>query len=299
VAVNIDKEALDWGTVKIDYPIICDAKTFLSELPQHIKGIGSRTSKSWRSKCAQYKAYNDTPRQWSRQADFVNPYVFMDVLSEATEEGEVVVVDGGGTNLYTSFQGYKPKARQRLTLSSGICAMGTGLPEAVGACFACGRKRTICTTGDGSLQLNIQELQTVVHHQLPVKIFVMSNEGYLAIRHTQDGFLQSRYVGSSSRGGVSLPDFIEVATAYRLKTARVRNHTELHEAMSWIMSDPGPVLCELMVSPQQKLICSQGFKENADGTFSARPLEDMEPLLDREEFLQNMVTRPLELCTES
>jgi acetolactate synthase-1/2/3 large subunit len=167
--------------------------------------------------------------------------------------------------------------------------MGSGLPEAIGACFAHGRKRTICLCGDGSMQLNIQELQTIVHHQLPIKIFVFNNAGYLSIRGTQDGFLKSNYVGSDASGGVSLPDFLRVAEAYGIKTNRARTNDDIHSKIQWALAEPGAVVCELMISPSQEIIPRLGFDARADGTFAPRPLEDMYPYLDRNEFSRNMV----------
>jgi acetolactate synthase-1/2/3 large subunit len=232
------------------------------------------------------------PSEWRQPEDYVNGYVFMEFLSDMLECDDIIVVDGGGTVVYTAFQAFKVKEGQRLTLSSGICAMGTGLPESVGACFANNRKRTICITGDGSLQLNIQELQTILHHNLPIKIFVMNNAGYLAIRHTQDAFLESNYVGSAESGGLSLPDFLKVAEAYKIKTVRINNNREIPKKLQWVLREDGPVVCELMVSPRQQLIVQQGFDRNPDGTSSPRPLEDMYPYLDRKEFLENMIVEP-------
>ena len=251
------------------------------------------TDKSWwREKCSNYKSYNAVQSEWRMQKEYVNPYVFIDVLSDELGNDDVIAVDGGGTALYMSFQGCKIKRGQRLIVSAGIASMGTGLSESIGACIANGRKRTICMIGDGSMQLNIQELQTIVHYNLPIKIFVFNNSGYLAIRHTQDAFFNSNYVGSSSDGGVSMPDFQKVANAYGIKAVRVSDNGELLDKVQSVLQESNSVLCEIMISPDQQLIPRIGFKENPDGTFSSRPLEDMCPYLKREEFLENMVVKP-------
>jgi acetolactate synthase-1/2/3 large subunit len=247
---------------------------------------------SWRKKCVRYKKYNMTIRKSKEGKTFIDPYHFMDTLSDELNNQDVIIVDGGGTNLYISFQAFKVKKGQRLVTSSAIASMGTGLPESIGACFANNKGRTICLTGDGSLQLNIQELQTVVHHKLPIKIFVMNNDGYLAIRHTQKSFLKSNFTGASSRGGLSLPDYQKVAKAYGLKTIRISKKSELSKGIRKSLNTPGPVLCEIIVSPDQELIATQGFDDNGNGTFSPRPLEDMYPFLSREEFLENMLIKP-------
>ncbi len=185
VLVDIDPVEIENRTIQVDLTIECDVKLFLQKLIMVASKINSNNLSLWREKCLKYKYYNLIPLEWKKQKNYVNPYVFVDTLSDELEKDDVIVVDGGGTALYMSFQGTKIKEGQRLVVSSGIAAMGTGLPESIGACFANSRKRTICMTGDGSLQFNIQELQTIVHHKLPIKIFVFNNRGYLAIRHTQ------------------------------------------------------------------------------------------------------------------
>jgi len=295
IMVDIDERELQFKTVRVDIPIHCDAKLFLDQMVRRAPRRKNKDVSPWLERCQKYKGFNSIPNEWKRQENYVNPYVFMDTLSGEVGADEVVVVDGGGTNMFTSFQGFKTKEGQRLTLSSAIGSMGTGLPESVGACFANNRKRTICLVGDGSMQLNIQELQTIVHHRIPIKIFVMNNAGYLAIRHTQAQFLRANYPGSSLKGGMSLPDFLKVATAYGLKNTRVHNHSELLEKIRWCLEESGPVLCEIMVSPDQQLIAQQGFAVNPDGTYSPRPLEDMYPYLDRKEFLENMIVKPLDV----
>lgn len=291
VMVDIDEKELKFRTVTVDLPIRCDAKIFLQEMIAQGQQYAHHDITWWRDKCFHYRKYNAVPDKWIKQKKYVNPYVFMDILSDAMNGVEVIVVDGGGTNLYTSFQALKVKEGQRLTLSSGICAMGTGLPESVGACFANNKMCTICLTGDGSFQLNVQELQTIVHHNLPIKIFVMNNAGYLAIRHTQSAFLEANFIGSCKSGGTSLPYSIKVAKAYGLKTARINNHSELQEKIQWALQESGPTLCEIMVSPKQQLVPQQGWIRKPDGTFSPRPLEDMYPFLSRDEFLENMIVR--------
>lgn len=292
IVVDIDRKELEFKTVRVDFPIHCDAKVFLTNIGKYHKDIITKENNSWRHKCLGYKKYNLITEKLREQNKYVNPYVFIDVLSAELDNQDVIVVDGGGTNLYISFQAFKVKEGQRLATSSAIAAMGTGLPESIGACFARNKGRTICLTGDGSIQLNIHELQTIMHHKLPVKIFVMNNNGYLAIRHTQKAFLGSNFTGSSLGGGISLPNYQKVAKAYGLKTIRITKNIDILKAIRFTLTTPGPVLCEIMVSPEQELIATQGFDKNPDGTFSARPLEDMYPFLDRKEFLENMLVKP-------
>lgn len=292
VMVDIAKEELEYQTVRVDLPIQCDAKLFFKEMLNQApyKELGLKDW--WLEKCIKYKLYNSVPQEWTAQRDYVNPYVFIDILSDELNDNDIIVVDGGGTVVYITFQAFKVKEKQRLILSSGIGAMGTGLPESVGACFASGGKRVICLCGDGSMQLNIQELQTIVHHNLSVKIFVFNNGGYLAIRHTQDGFLDGNYVGSNAQGGLSLPDFKKVAAAYGINSTQINNHGELRDKIRWTLENPGPWLCEVMINREQEMMPRQGFEQKPDGTFAPRPLEDMYPYLDRQEFLDNMIVAP-------
>ena len=170
--------------------------------------------------------------------------------------------------------------------------MGSGLPESIGACFGSGRRRTLCLSGDGSMQLNIQELQTIRHHQLPIKIFITDNGGYLSIRGTQQEFLAGNYVGSNAAGGMSLPDYTKVAAAYGLPVVAIERPENLRSVLAGVLSRPGPEVCVVRASPVQEIIPRQGFDRRADGTFAARPLEDMAPFLDRQEFAAAMQIPP-------
>ena len=170
--------------------------------------------------------------------------------------------------------------------------MGYDLPAAIGACFANGKKRVICIAGDGSVHLNIQELQTVVHHRLPIKIFVLHNNGYLSIRSTQDAYFPGKYVGADSSSGVSLPDFVKLAEAYGLATERIPNHEGMDKKIQRVLDHPGPILCEIRMSPRQTLYPKVASEVRPDGTMVSKPLEDMFPFLDRKEFLENMLIKP-------
>ena len=292
IVVDIDPTEILFETVKRDLSIQCDAKIFLDMLLKN--GFDKSTDiKQWLEKCAKYKAYNGIPKEWKEQKTYVNPYVFIDALSDYLDSEDTIVVDGGGTALYMPFQSMKLKEGQRMIVSAGIGAMGSGIPESIGACFASNKKRTICFCGDGSMQFNIQELQTIYHHNLPIKIFLFNNDGYLAIRHTQIDFLNRNFVGSDSRGGVSLPDFQKVVAAYGIKITRIYNHIEMNEKIKWTLNSSDPVVCEIMIPSDQELIPRAGFKKNADGTASGMPLEDMFPFLDRKEFFENMLVEPL------
>jgi acetolactate synthase-1/2/3 large subunit len=218
-------------------------------------------------------------------------------LSDLSADDDVIVVDGGGTNVYISFQTFAIKGRQRMILSTGLCAMGSGLPESIGACFGSGGRRTLCLCGDGSMQLNIQELQTIRHHQLPIKIFITDNSGYLSIRGTQKEFLDENYVGSQASGGMSLPDYSKVAAAYGLPVFVIERPEDLIAGIRRTLAGSGPAVCIVRCSPVQEVIPRQGFDRKSDGMFAPRPLEDMMPFLERDEFAAAMQIPPWNAIT--
>jgi acetolactate synthase I/II/III large subunit len=292
VMVDIDPVELTHRTVRVDLPIQSDAKAFLKAM----NGVGVQPTQvlpAWRKACDTFRQqYNRVPEAWYNQSERVNPYVFMEQLSHALNSEDQIVVDGGGTVNQIAFQTLSTRLGQRIIISSGLCAMGSGLPESVGACKAANERRTICLSGDGSLQLNVQELQTIKHHQLPVKIFVLCNDGYVSIRTTQDGFLNGHHVGSSAEGGMSVPSYVKVAEAYGIKAMRIENHHELRSSIAQALAHPGPVLCEIAVAANHAPEPRQGFDRRPDGTGVPRPLEDMYPYLDRDEFRAAMFTSP-------
>jgi acetolactate synthase-1/2/3 large subunit len=294
VMVDIDKTELDYETVKVDLPVHSDVSQFVEEMHRQISSMRHKTSfEWWCAKCNNYKSHNEIPREWIEQEEFINPYVLIDTISDKLKTSDIIISDGGGTVVYTTFQSFKVKLGQRLLVSSGLCSMGTGLPESIGASFINRDQRVICFIGDGSMQLNIQELQTIAHHSLNIKVFVFNNNGYLSIRHTQDGFLESSYTGSASMCGISLPNYIDIARAYGVKGVRLNNHKELYAKLDELLDMPGPIVVEIMIAENQQVIPAQGFVKKLDGTFSPRPLEDMYPYLSRSEFLENMIIKPL------
>jgi acetolactate synthase-1/2/3 large subunit len=172
--------------------------------------------------------------------------------------------------------------------------MGFGLPGAIGACVANSRKKTICISGDGGLQMNIQELQTMVHYNLPIILFVLNNRGYLTIKLMQQNHF-GRYVGSDPDSGLSCPDIVKVANAYGIKAERIKDQKELHEKIDRVLAEPGPFVCEIVMPENQPLIPRLSSLKKPDGTIVSKPLEDLYPFLSREEFLDNMIVKLVEI----
>ncbi|MFM6173526.1 MAG: thiamine pyrophosphate-binding protein [Sphaerospermopsis kisseleviana] len=293
VMVDIDRGELEHRTVRVDLSIQSDAKDFMQQMLERLPVGPLAQISAWREKVVGYKnRYNSFPSSWAARERFVHPYVFMDRLSDELDGNDIVVVDGGGTIDQVAFQAFRVKQGQRFFACVGMGAMGSGLPEAVGACLGGGGRRTICLVGDGSLQLNVQELQTIVHHKLPIKMFVLCNDGYTSIRATQEGFLGGNYVGSEASGGVSLPDYVKIAQAYGVPAFRIDRHADLGILRDVLETD-GPCLCEIVSCKEDQPLPRQGFERQPDGTNAPRPLEDMFPYMERDEFKAAMIVEPV------
>jgi len=280
--VDIDPVEIAECSIPVQLPIVADVREFLMRFLDGAPSKLQDRSASWLSACETYRTYylHSAP---SLAAE-LTAYTMVSTLSDLSAEDDIIVVDGGGTNVYVSFQAFRVKGNQRMILSTGLCCMGSGLPESLGAHYASGGKRVLCLTGDGSFQLNIQELQTIYHHRLPVKIFVTENGGYVSIRQTQNEFLEGQYVGSAPASGMSLPDYTKVAEAYGIPSFSIHHISELRSTLAKVLAAEGPSVCVIHCSPTQEVIPRQGFDRNTNGTFSPRPLEDMAPFLDRDVF---------------
>jgi acetolactate synthase I/II/III large subunit len=159
---------------------------------------------------------------------------------------------------------------------------------AIGACIGSGKRRTLCCTGDGSFQFNVQELLTIAHYHLPIQVFVLNNQGYSNIRGTQNAFFEGRFVGADEASGVGNPHFDRLAAAYDLRYSRIENHSGLDAGIRAAIAGEGPGICEVNVSPTQGIWPKASAFRRPDGTFESRPLEDMSPFLSREELWENM-----------
>ena len=292
IAVDIDPHELQKPTIFPDMRVHCDAKILLEELAHQLRSKPIAPKQEWMEWCTiRRQRYPSVVPEYRAVTDHVNSYHFIEVLSKLMSPSDVIVLGDGTANTCT-FQAISLKKGQRLFTNSGCASMGYDLPAAVGACFANGKKQVICITGDGSIHLNIQELQTIMHHRLPIKIFVLNNDGYLAIRTTQDAYFGGHYVASDPSSGVTLPDFVKIAEAYGLATARIANHRGMEKTLQTVLNHPGPILCELNMSPTQTLYPKLASEIRPDGTMVSKPLEDMFPFLTREEFMENMIIKP-------
>lgn len=240
IMVDIDANELCKKTIEIDEPIHCDAKVFLEELyKQDIK------LNRW-----DIKVNPINPDNYLCDKNYLNVYKFLNELSEYPEKMDVVTANGMAS--LAPHQALKISRGQRFLTNPGLGHMGSGLPMAIGACVANGKKPVICSEGDGSIMLNVQELQTVLHHNLPLKIFIFNNNGYYSIRNTHLKFFNKIFASDPS-SGVTLPDFSKIIPAWGLAYERINNDSELPK-LKKVMEHQGPVVCELMIDPNQPLL---------------------------------------------
>lgn len=287
IVVDIDKGETDkfkrFG-MRVDICINSNALVFFETINKKLKKVKARDIAEW------VKIIDEWKRQYPiclpgyfDQKEGVNSYAFLKTLSEESSEGDVVIADTGG-NLAQTMQGYRPRRNQMLFSAFNHSPMGYSLPASIGAFFADRRRRVICIAGDGGIQMNIQELATIAKHKVPVKIFVFNNKGYGMIKQTQDDWLESRYEASSIRTGIAVPDFIKVAQGYGLKTEEILSHRNMREKIKKILKNNKSILCNVNISESQRTVPMLKF---------GRPIEDANPLLDREEFLKNMIVEPM------
>jgi acetolactate synthase-1/2/3 large subunit len=224
----------------------------------------------------------------------VNQYVLTQVLGEAMTGGDLLVPASSGASSEVTCQAFPIKAGQRLLNAQGLGSMGFGIAAAIGACLASGGRRTVCIEGDGGFHMNNQELETVRRLDLPIKFFVLNNGGYGSIQATQRAYFEGRYVGSGPSSGMTLPDTRKIAAAYGLRTAAIRDHAGVRAAVRDVIETPGPVVCEVFVSPSQVTTPRVTSRQRPDGSMVTAPMEDMWPFLDRDEFRRNMLIPTVE-----
>jgi acetolactate synthase-1/2/3 large subunit len=291
--VDIDRSELRKPTLDFHMSIHADASLFIKEMLSRLAGRKIAPKKNWLDWCRKKKKILPSLEQDNPGSPkYVSSYVFAGKLFEALKPNSIVVT-GNGTAYTSTFQAMRLKKGVRVFANQGCAAMGYDLPAAIGAAIAEKKKQVVLITGDGSIQMNIQELQTLITCHLPVKIFVLNNKGYLAIRATQDAYFQSRYIASGASSGVICPDICRVANAYGIKTSRIYNEKGLAGKISRLLNNPSPALCEIMMDPKQTLYPKISSAVKPDGSLASRPLEDMYPFLPRDEFRKNMIIKPL------
>jgi acetolactate synthase-1/2/3 large subunit len=291
IVVDIDLTSHQKKTIQIHRLIQSDAKKFLEGILIFLDERKlSKSYEDWLEKCVVWKKkYPVCLPEYQDTKGAINIYSFVDRLSELSAPGDVFIADAGSA-FYAVSQGIQlTKDKQRYIPSGAMATMGYALPAAIGVSVATGDKRVLAVTGDGSLQQNIQELQTLLHYNLPVKLFVLNNDGYVSIRASQKNYFKERYIGEGGKSGVSMPDTLKICAAYGIPATRVSKLIDLDEAIRIAINTPGPYVLDVITPPEQLVIPTVSSKVNADGSMSSRPLEDMAPFLDREEYRSNLL----------
>ena len=245
------------------------------------------------ARCHEWKTKYPLVLPEHRAQKLVSTYVLGDTLSQVLQPDDVIVSGSSGAGIEIFLLVFKVKAGQRVLVTTALGAMGNGLPASIGACLASGQRRTILVDGDGSFQLNIQELETLRRLNLPIKVFYLNNQGYSSIRTSQSRYF-GRLTGADATSGLTLPDLGRVVRAYKLPFCRIENQSHLAEKIQKVLDIPGPVICELLVPPDEPRQPSMASAQKPDGSMVSKPLEDLWPFLDRQEFNANMIIPPID-----
>lgn len=295
ISVDVDSEELKKPTLRIDLPICADAKDFMELLYSSIKDEKLFKKIEWLNCCNNWKKkYPVVQSKHYEEKEKVNVYAFIGELSSKVNEYATIVV-GNGSACVVGGHGYTIKEGQRFISNSGMASMGYDLPAAIGACIAIDCKEVICITGDGSIQMNLQELQTILTNKLPIKIFVINNNGYHSIRQTQRNLFKEPFVGIGYDSyDLEFPSLEKLAWAYGFEYKKCLKNSELNDVLKSALAVKGPCICEVFVDTEQDFEPKSATKKLEDGSLVSAPLEDLKPFLSREELEENMIIKLLD-----
>jgi len=291
IMVDIDPVEFKKSRIKPDLGIHADAGDFINAMIKTAWKCPANKNTKWIKWCRERREKYPVvlPQYWKKDKP-VNPYCFMSVLGENLKNKSVVVT-ANATACICSFQALKIKKGQKLYSNSGAASMGYDLPAAIGAYYAAPDKQIICLAGDGSIQMNLQEMQTIVHNKIPLKIFLLNNNGYHSIRQTQTNFFGKPLVGCEPENGVSFPAMEKIAAAYGIKYFKCDRNSHLSETVKKVLKNAGTIICEIVLDPAQPFAPRASSKKLPDGRMVSRPLEDMAPFLSEEESKSNMIIK--------
>lgn len=290
IMVDIDNKELYKTNVRPDFPICADAKEFMQLLLKHKDKLKKKEREQWFSYGKRLKDKYPIVQEtfWSQEKQ-VNTYCLIDTISKFMTSEDVYVSGSSGSCIDISMQAFRVKKGQRVFSTKGLASMGYGLPSTIGACLASGGKRTVSVNGDGGFVMNIQELETIRRLNLPIKIFVLSNRGYGAIKATQTNVFNGHLVACDETSNLSLPHIARIAEAYDLKTEIITTNLELDEKVRAVLEYAGPVICEVMTPIELTAMPKQVSYKRKDGQMESKPLEYMNPPLSDEEMKENML----------
>lgn len=284
VMIDVDADEMRKPTFKVDLPIHADIAEFIDKLSANVEDVDTthyRPFLQWGKQIESKipSVLEDNPSE----PNYINSYVFADKLFAHVRKGDCVVT-GNGTAYTCTYQIMKVPQGVRVFANQGCASMGYDLPAAIGAAVSNGYEgRTICITGDGSIQMNLQELQTIINYNLPIKIFLLENDGYLAMKTTQRSFFNGRLTGADSTSGVICPDMGKIAKAYGIPFIDIKDEAVLDETIEHVLQSDGCVICQIHMPPLQTLLPkAASFLDNATGKMTSAPLEKMAPFMSDE-----------------
>ena len=294
VAVDIDKKELNKFSGRLSLSICADAGNFIRSIIHFSQNIRSKSYDTWYAQCVKYR--DDFPIIEKEHEDtngFINSYQFMKRMNKDLRKNEIIVTDMG-TALLTAHQILNVKPPQRLMTSTGLGEMGFGLPAAIGASFGANKQQVLCLNCDGGMMMNLQELQTIIHHELPIKIVIFNNDGYLMIKNSQKSLFNGRYTCSNKKSGVTCPDYNKLGRAFGFETFQLHNWDDYEKHFLNFLATPSASICEIFMDPEQVCLPKLGVAIKEDNSLVSPPLEDLTPLVSRNMFLKSMIIKPLE-----
>jgi len=298
VMVDIDPAEIAKLGGAIQTPVCADAGAFLRELLRQRASIHETDRMGWKERCGEWKQrYPVVQPEHRVPQERVSTYFLTEVLSEEVRPDDCLVCGSSGNGIEAFLLAYRTRAGQRIFHTAGLGAMGCGLPASIGVCLANGRRRTICVDGDGGFQFNIQELETISRLKLPITFFILSNDGYASIRASQKNYFGAPTIGCDASTGLTVPDVRRVAEAYGLRTALIPDQINLRDQVRRVLNESGPLVCDVRVVPDEIRAPRLSTVQRPDGSLVSKPLEDLWPFLDREEFASNMLIEQLDVLS--
>ncbi len=282
IYVDIDEHEIKKRGLKTKISIKCDLKLFLGQLNKFLQNKNHITKIDWQKKLLKLKNDFNENNSYKSPKNFINSFNFIKLLSKSLKGNENIVTDMG-TSFTCTMQSFQVKENQRLFTSSGIAAMGFGLPGLIGTYFADKKKIPICITGDGGVMFNLQELQTIINYKIPAKIFILNNNGYLTMKLMQEKNFK-KFVGADLKSGIQFPDFIKLSKSLGFSTQKFNNEKKLSKNLNKILKSKKPTICEILMPPMQELIPRVQTQMNKDGTFEPSMIDNMYPFVGIEKL---------------
>lgn len=281
IIVDIDEAEIK--KLNFDLEFNMDAKYFLNTLKQNLDKIDVNVS-LWINKCNDLKKRYNHIKKIPIIKNYINAYNFINCLSTIADKNDIIVPSSSGSASEMICQSFKIKKGQRVICSNGLGSMGYAISHSIGAFFASSNKQILCIEGDGSIQMNLSELELIKRYNIPIKIFVLNNNGYASIRNTQSKFFNGHLVACDKESGVTLPDLKRIANAYKIKYYKIETEKKLMVSLKNILKEKNPIICEVIIDPSFQTQPKVMSKTDENGKIVSGTMEDMWPYIDRDKF---------------